>query len=66
MKFVAQKDFVLNNKYYFEKDEINIDNFEKIVKLNEKGFIKPLNSKELMKIKEELENKNKIINKKEE
>lgn len=50
----VKKDFILNGKYYFENDEINIKEFtyDEIVRINEKGFIKPLCMRDLMIIKE--------------
>ena len=51
---VAKKDFTINGKYYFENDEIDVKEFtfEEIVRLNEKGLIKPLCMRDLMIIKE--------------
>lgn len=66
MKLVAQKNFVLNGKYYFENDEIDIFEIGKmqdITRLNENGFIKPVQLKELLQIENELkqhEQENKI------
>ena len=57
-KLVAIKDFVANGKEYIEGDEIKTDNYEAIVKLNEKGFIEPLSYKDLVLIKRELDSKN--------
>ena len=54
---IAIKDFKLGDKYYFINDEIKGLNFETIVRLNELGFIKPLSTKELVKLKEK-EDKN--------
>ena len=57
-KIIAKKDFVLNENSYIQGDEIKNLSFEKIKKLNEIGFIEPLNYKDLVFIKRELENKN--------
>lgn len=64
-QIIAKKDFILNDKFYPENDEIDINElkYEEIVKLNEKGFIKPLCMKDLMYIKQ---NKNSKKTKKEE
>ena len=62
----AKIDFTLDGVYYAKNDEVECKNYEKIVSLNEKGFIYPLNTKELKKIKEELTNPVRIIKKKEE
>ena len=56
-KLIAIKDFTANGKDYLAGDEIKTTNYEAIVKLNEKGLIEPLNYKDLVLIKRELENK---------
>lgn len=60
-KIIAKVDFVLNGKRYIAGDEIEITDIEKIIKLNEKGFIEPLSYKDIVlltrnneKTKEEL------------
>ena len=63
-KVIAKIDFIANNKGYIKGDEITGLNYNQIVKLNEKGFIEPLDFKDLVLIKRELakpkkENKNK-------
>lgn len=60
-QIIAKKDFVLNNKFYFENDEIDINElkYEEIVRINEKGLIKPLCMKDLSIIKQ-LRNSKKI------
>lgn len=65
MKLIAQKDFTIDNEFYFANDEVKIKDYKTIVRLNEKGFIKPLTLKELVQIKKELETP-KIIKKEEE
>lgn len=65
MKLIAQKDFTIDNEFYFVNDEVKIKDYKTIVRLNEKGFIKPLTLKELVQIKKELETP-KIIKKEEE
>lgn len=58
-KVIAAKDFTANGKFYIAGDEITGLSFEQIVKLNEKGFIEPLEYKDLVLIKRQLEkNKN--------
>lgn len=59
IKIIAAKDFSANNVVYIAGDEINGLTYEQILKLNEKGFIKPLNYKELALIKRELDKTNK-------
>ncbi len=56
-KIVAKVDFVANNTGYIVGDEITGLTYEQIVKLNEHGFIEPLDYKDLVLIKRELENK---------
>ena len=55
-KLIAIKDFTANGIGYIAGDEINTNNYEAIVKLNEKGFIEPLTYKDLVLIKRELDN----------
>ena len=53
-KLIATKDFTANGIDYLTGDEIKTNNYEAIVKLNEKGFIEPLTYKDLVLIKREL------------
>lgn len=57
MKLIVQKEFTYHNKFYSSNDEIDSKeiNFEDIVKMNEKGFINPLTTREVMLIKKESE-----------
>ena len=54
-KVIAKIDFTANNESYIAGDEIKGLTYEQIVKLNEKGFIEPLEYKDLVLIKRELE-----------
>lgn len=56
-KIIARKDFIANGVGYIEGDEIKDLTYTQIVRLNEKGFIEPLEYKDLVLIKRELENK---------
>lgn len=56
-KIIATKDFIAGGKEYVAGDEIKTKKYEAIVKLNEKGFIEPLDYKDLVLIKRELDNK---------
>ena len=56
-KIIARKDFIFNDVDYIQGDEIKSLTYQEIVKLNEKGFIEPLEYKDLVLIKRELENK---------
>lgn len=55
-KVIAKIDFTSNIGEYIAGDEITGLTYEQIVRLNEKGFIEPLNYKDLILIKRELEN----------
>lgn len=54
-KIIVKKDFTSNLGSYVAGDEIKDLTYEQIVKLNEKGFIEPLEYKDLVLIKRELE-----------
>lgn len=57
-KIIAKIDFNSNIGNYIAGDEIKDLTYEQIVKLNEQGFIEPLNFKDLVLIQRELkENK---------
>lgn len=53
----AKKDFTINGIPYVVGDEVKVNDINIIRKLNEKGFIDPLNFKELVIIERELKNK---------
>ena len=54
-KVIAKIDFTTNIGNYIAGDEITGLTYEQIVKLNEKGFIEPLEYRDLVLIKRELE-----------
>ena len=54
-KIIAKIDFIANDMQYIKGDEIDGLNYNQIVKLNEKGFIEPLEYRDLVLIKRELE-----------
>lgn len=56
-KIIAKKDFVFNNQDFICGDEIKIDDINVIKKLNEQGFIEPLNFKDLVQIERNIKNK---------
>ena len=56
-KVIAKIDFTANGETYVAGDELDELNYEQIVKLNEKGFIEPLEYKDLVLIKRELKKK---------
>ena len=59
MKIIAKKDFQSNIGNFIKGDEIKGLNYRQIVKLNELGFIEPLDYKELVLIERELKEKKK-------
>lgn len=56
-KIIAKIDFVLNGEDYIVGDEIKTDDIKIIRKLNEKGFIEPLEYRDLVLIERELNKK---------
>jgi len=59
IKILASKDFFYRGEYILKDDEINNLSYESIVALNEKGFIQPLSTKDLVIIKRELKKEDK-------
>lgn len=59
-KVIAKVDFTTNIGNYIAGDEITGLSYEQIVKLNEKGFIEPLEYKDLVLIERELNNNKKV------
>ncbi len=58
-KIVAKMDFTLNGVPYIKGDEMDVKDIDIVKKLNEKGFIEPLEYRDLVLLQRELENKNK-------
>lgn len=56
IKIIAKINFSINGIDYLANEEIIGLRYDQIIKLNEKGFIKPLEYKDLILIKRELEN----------
>lgn len=52
-KVIVAKDFNANGKYYFAGDELKDLSFEQILKLQELGFIEPLDFKDIVLISQE-------------
>lgn len=48
----AKINFFINGKFYAKGDEVE-GSYEQIAKLNEKGYIEPLTTQELMELKKE-------------
>ena len=65
-KLIAKKDFTVDDCTYIVGDEVNVKDISIIKKLNEKGFIEPLNFKELVIIERELKSPIKSYKKEEE
>lgn len=65
-KMIARIDFTSNIGSFIKGDEIDNLTYEQIIKLNELGFIEPLDYEDLVIIKRELENSKEIFNKEEE
>lgn len=59
-KIIAKIDFSSNIGNYIKGDEIKNLTYKQIVKLNEKGFIEPLDYKDLVLIERELKNKEEL------
>ena len=56
-KLIAKKDFTINGNAYIKGDEVVVKDIITIKKLNEKGFIEPLNFKDLIILERELKYK---------
>ena len=54
-KVIAKIDFTANEKEYIKGDELNNLTYKQIARLNELGFIEPLEYRDLILIKRELE-----------
>lgn len=57
MKIIASKDFIFNGVKYLKDEEIKVNNYLQVVKLNEGGFIYPLSYKDLVLIEREFNEK---------
>ncbi len=55
-KIIAKIDFTSNKGSFVKGDELSNLTYNQIVKLNELGFIEPLDYKDLVLIKREIEN----------
>lgn len=53
-KVIAKVDFIANGISYIKGDKVEINDIEAIRKLNEKGFIEPLDYKDLVLLEREL------------
>ncbi len=57
MKIIARINFIFNGTPYLKDEEVKVDNMEQVHKLNELGYIKPLQYEELVKIERLLKDK---------
>ena len=55
-KLIAKKDFIVDGIPYIKGDAIEVKDIATIRKLNEKGFIEPLDFKELVIVERQLKN----------
>lgn len=55
-KIIAKKDFTINGEFFIKDEPVEIKDIETIKKLNEKGFIYPLELKEIIILEKELKN----------
>ena len=55
-KLIAKKDFSIDGKFFIKDEPVETRNIDTIKKLNEKGFIYPLELKDLIIIERELKN----------
>ena len=52
-KLIAKKDFSIDGKFFIKDEPVEIRNIDTIKKLNEKGFIHPLELKDLIILERE-------------
>jgi hypothetical protein len=57
MKIIASKNFILNGIKYLKDEEVKVENYLQVVKLNERGFIYPLSYNDLVLIEREFNEK---------
>lgn len=55
-KIIAKKDFTIDGKFFIKDEPVNVRDIDTIKKLNEKGFIYPLELKDLVILERELKN----------
>lgn len=55
-KIIAKKDFTIDGKFFIKDEPVDVRNIDTIKKLNEKGFIYPLELKDLVILERELKN----------
>lgn len=55
-KIIAKKDFTIDGKFFIKDEPVEVKDIDTIKKLNEKGFIYPLELKEIIILEKELKN----------
>ena len=55
-KLIAKKDFTIDGKFFIKDEPVEVNDIETIRKLNEKGFIYPLELKDLVILEREFKN----------
>jgi hypothetical protein len=55
-KIIAKKDFTIDGKFFIKDEPVEVNDIETIKKLNEKGFIYPLELKDLVILEREFKN----------
>lgn len=53
-KIIAKKDFTIDGKFFIKDEPVDVKDIDTIRKLNEKGFIYPLELKDLIILEREL------------
>jgi hypothetical protein len=53
----AKVDFTLNGRFYTAGNDVRVDRVEEAIKLNELGFIEPLNKNDIEEIRANIERK---------
>ena len=56
-KLIAKKDFIIDGIPFVKGDEVDVRDISIVKKLNEKGFIEPLDFKDLAILERELKHK---------
>ena len=52
-KIIAKKDFTIDGKFFIKDEPVDVRDIDTIKKLNEKGFIYPLELKDLIVLERE-------------
>lgn len=50
IKILANKNFIFNDTSYIKGEEVKVENINQVRKLNELGYIEPLQYEELVKL----------------